>query len=128
MSVDKNIQILVVEDNQNIQSLLVNLLSSVGFNNVSKVDDGNSAWTLLEENKFDLILTDITMKSMSGIELLEKIRSSDLPFKDIPLIIITASDKKEHIVDAIKWKVNGYIVKPINSKTILQKINDARDG
>lgn len=62
------------------------------------------------------------MPEMDGLELLEKIRTSNDRLKNTSVFMITASDQKTDITQASKWKINGYILKPFNVKTILSKI------
>ncbi|MCP4298428.1 MAG: response regulator [Proteobacteria bacterium] len=124
MGTDKNISILVVEDNEKIRKLLCNILKNVGFSNVSEADNGESAWAKIESSQFDLILTDWMMPKMDGLELLKKIRTGDVLVKTIPVMMITASDSTENIMEAAQWKINGYIVKPFSVKTIVQKIEE----
>ncbi len=124
MGTDKNISILVVEDNEKIRKLLCNILTNVGFSNVSEADNGETAWAKIENSKFDLILTDWMMPKMDGLELLKKIRTGDVLLKTVPVMMITASDSTENIMEAAQWKINGYIVKPFSVKTIVQKIEE----
>lgn len=123
MNETKSSQILVVEDNQKIRSLIVSILRSAGYTEITEADDGSKAWSIIQENRFDLILTDFMMPEMSGLDLLIKIRSGSDDMKSTPVLMITASDKSDDIVKAAKWKVNGYIVKPFRVKTVLSKIN-----
>jgi len=125
MSGDKNIRILVVEDNEKIRKLLCNILSNVGYSNITEADNGVSAWEKLKSEAYDLVLTDWMMPKMDGLELLKKTRTSDESFKNVPVMMITASDSTENIVEAAQWKVNGYIVKPFSVKTVVQKIQEA---
>ena len=125
MSVDKNIRILVVEDNAKIRTLTVGILNSCGFNAIVEADNGKIAWDLLKKDPFDLVMTDWMMPEMNGLELLKKIRAHESDLKDIPVLMITASDNQKDIVAAAKWKISGYVVKPFSVKTILSKLNEA---
>ena len=123
MPVDKNIKILIVEDNEKIRSLLKGLLVNIGFTNLFEADNGQNAWDKMQAYDFDLVLSDWMMPVMDGIELLKKIRA-DENFKNTPVLLITASDSQESVIEAAKHHVNGYIVKPFSIKTIVQKINE----
>lgn len=124
MSVDTNIHILIVEDNESIRKLLVTVLTNIGFKNVSNAQDGRIAWSLIQRENVDLVITDWMMPHMDGMELIKNIRKSDQNFKNIPILMITASDKQEDIVQMAKLNINGYIVKPFSVKTILLKIRE----
>ncbi len=122
MPVKKNLKILVVEDNEKIRKLLCNLLSNIGFASIAEAENGKLAWDKMHAYTYDLVLTDWQMPIMDGIELLKLIRR-DAHLKDMPVMMITASDKQDHIIEAAKFKVNGYIVKPFSVKTIVEKID-----
>jgi len=121
---DKNITLLVVEDNSKIRKLLCNILNNVGFEDILEAENGQEAWETLVSNDIQLILTDWMMPEMSGMELLKKIRTSSESFKKIPILMITASDKTENILEAAKYDIDGYVVKPFSVKTILAKIEE----
>ncbi len=125
MSQIKNTHILVVEDNENMKKLMVSILNKVGFEKVSGAENGKVAWDMIQTDHYGLVLTDLMMPEMDGLELLEQIRTSSDPLKNVPVLMITASDQKSHITQAVKLKINGYIVKPFNVKTILSKIKEA---
>ena len=123
MSIDKDIRILVVEDNANIRKLLLNILKSMGYKNVTEADNGKTAWGKLQEGEYDLVMTDWMMPEMDGLELVKKIRADSEELKEIPILMITATDKQEDVSEAAKWGINGYIVKPFSVKTIFAKLN-----
>ncbi|MBU3914769.1 response regulator [bacterium] len=125
MAADKNIRILVVEDNDKIRDLIITILKNIGFQNISDANNGKTGWEILKKEKVDLVLTDLMMPEMDGLELLKKIRSDSTELKDVPVLMITASDKSDDVRLAVKWNISGYILKPFSVKTVLQKINDA---
>lgn len=115
--------ILIVEDNLKIRQLIATILKTAGFTKIVEAENGIKAWELIQKQTFDLVLTDWMMPEMNGLDLLKKIRSGTDAQKKTAVLIITASDKSEDIMEAAKWKVNGYIVKPFSVKTVLAKIN-----
>ncbi|MBU2512463.1 response regulator [bacterium] len=123
MTEAKDTKILVVDDNAKIRALIVSILRAGGFLQITEADNGANAWNIIQENNFDLILTDFMMPEMNGLDLLKKIRSGNDEMKGTPVLMITASDKPDDIVTAAKWKVNGYILKPLRVKPFLSKIN-----
>ena len=122
MPAKKDLKILVVEDNEKIRKLLCNLLTNIGFSSIAEAENGKLAWDKMHAYTYDLVLTDWQMPVMDGIELLKLIRR-DANLKDLPVMMITASDKQDHIIEAAKFQVNGYIVKPFSVKTIVEKID-----
>jgi two-component system chemotaxis response regulator CheY len=128
MTSNKDVRILVVDDNPKIRTLIVTILKSAEFSQITQADNGKSAWDILNSNRFDLVLTDWMMPEMNGMELLQKIRNSSNELKDMPVMMVTASDRPDDIVLAAKWKINGYIVKPFKVKTVLAKIDKVLNG
>jgi len=123
MSQNTKIRILVVEDNGNIRKLLLNILKSMGYKNLTEADNGKTAWEKIQGAEYDLVMTDWMMPEMDGLELVKKIRSESDQLKELPILMITATDKQEDVAEAAKWGVSGYIVKPFSVKTIFAKIN-----
>lgn len=123
MSENQKTSVLVVDDNAKIRSLIVTILKSANFTDITEADNGKTATEHLKKKRFDLVLTDWMMPEMSGLELLQFIRNGPEEMNQTPVMMITASDRSDDIVAAAKWKVNGYIVKPFKINTVLAKIN-----
>ncbi len=121
MAVDKNMNILIVDDYKTMLRIVRNLLGQLGFNNVEEATDGNMAFTKLKEKKFDLVISDWNMEPVSGMDLLKKVRA-DEALKAIPFIMVTAESKTENVVAAKEAGVNNYIVKPFNAETLKGKL------
>ncbi|MDA1091225.1 MAG: response regulator [Proteobacteria bacterium] len=121
MAVDKNMQILVVDDYNTMLRILKNLLKQLGFNNVDTAMDGGEALQKLNASKFDFVISDWNMEPMTGIELLREVRASE-KLKHIPFIMITAESKTENVIAAQKAGVSNYIVKPFNAETLKGKM------
>ena len=118
---DMNMSILVVDDSDTMRRIITTALREIGLRNVTKADDGDSAWEKLQREDFDLILSDHKMPKMSGEELLKRVRQSER-HKRIPFIMITAEAFHENVMQAVKLGVSNYIVKPFSSKQLLDKI------
>lgn len=118
---DKNINVLIVDDYKTMLRIIKNLLNQIGFNNVDEATDGGMAFTKLKEKSYGLVISDWNMEPMSGYELLQKVRAED-NLKNIPFIMVTAESKTENVVAAKQAGVSNYIVKPFNAETLKQKI------
>ena len=116
-----NMSILVVDDSDTMRRIITTALREIGLKNVTKADDGDSAWEKLQREDFDLILSDHKMPKMSGEELLKRVRQSKR-HKRIPFIMITAEAFHENVMQAVKLGVSNYIVKPFSTKQLLDKI------
>ena len=120
---DTEMKILVVDDFSTMRRIIKNLLRDLGFNNTDEADDGLTALPMLKTGKYDLLVTDWNMPGMQGIDLLKAVRAdSDDTLKNIPVLMVTAEQKKEQIVEAAQAGVNGYIVKPFTALILKEKL------
>lgn len=121
----RDINILVVDDIENMRRLITSMLLKLKYHRVSQASSGREAWTKLQNAKepFDLVISDWNMPQMSGLDLLKAIRK-DANFSDLPVLMVTAETVRENIIAAVKFKVNGYIVKPFTPATLEEKIED----
>ena len=120
--IDKNMQVLVVDDFSTMRRIIKNILRQIGFTNILEADDGSTAWDVLNTKKIDLIVSDWNMPIMTGIELLRKVRASEA-FATTPFLMVTAEAQQENILEAIQAGVSNYVVKPFTPDTLEQKIN-----
>ncbi len=119
---DKNIKILIVDDFSTMRRIVKNLLRDLGFNNTDEADDGLTALPKLKGGNFDLLVTDWNMPGMQGIDLLKAVRA-DPELAHLPVMMVTAEQKKEQIIEAAQAGVNGYIVKPFTAATLKEKLD-----
>ena len=122
MSVDMNMNILVVDDYQTMIRIIKNLLKQLGFNNVDEATDGGAALQKIGAKPYGLIISDWNMEPMTGYELLKQVRA-DASLKGTPFIMVTAESKTENVIAAKQAGVNNYIVKPFNADTLKSKID-----
>jgi signal transduction histidine kinase/CheY-like chemotaxis protein len=118
-------RILLVEDhpvNQRIASELLKKRGAV----VTIALHGKEALSLLEQSTFDLVLMDVQMPVMDGIEATKRIRESEAPFRNIPIVALTAraiqGDKEEFLMAGM----NAYISKPFNPKELFEVLQSIR--
>jgi two-component system chemotaxis response regulator CheY len=121
MTVDKNMNVLIVDDYKTMLRIIRNLLKQIDFNNVEEASDGGEALSKLRAGNFGLVISDWNMQPMSGLELLQEVRQ-DARLKAMPFIMITAESKTENVVAAKQAGVSNYIVKPFNAETLRDKI------
>lgn len=122
MGQDKS-KILVVDDNQDIRELVMHILNADGYH-VFSAADGEHAKAILQNNVLDLILLDVMMPGLSGLDLLMDIRTGSLKkHKDVPVVMITAMAGSEDIDKALSIGATSYIVKPFRSALIREKVS-----
>lgn len=120
---EKNIRILLVEDDYLTQVKLVKILNRV-YDDIVVAKNGEEALTIFKayhsQNKsFDLVVSDINMPIMNGINLLENIRQID---ELLPFIFVTARLDLETLLQVVKLDIDDYILKPIEIETLLKSI------
>ena len=123
MAVDKNMNVLIVDDYNTMLRIIKNLLKQLGFNNVDEATDGSAAYEKVKNKQYGLIISDWNMEPMTGLDLLKQIRASGESFKDTPFIMVTAESKTENVIAAKQAGVNNYIAKPFNAETLKTKIS-----
>ncbi|MBC7907080.1 MAG: response regulator [Rhodospirillaceae bacterium] len=121
MAVDKNMNVLIVDDYKTMLRIIRNLLKQLGFNNVDEATDGSMALQMLRVGNYGLIISDWNMEPMTGLQLLREVRA-DAKLKPIPFIMVTAESKSENVIAAKEAGVSNYIVKPFNAETLKTKM------
>ena len=119
--IDKNMNILIVDDFKTMLTIIDGALKQFGFKNVDQASDGKAALEKMNTTKYGLILSDWNMEPMNGLDLLREVRRND-DTKKIPMILITAESKPENIIAAKKEGVSNYIVKPFTANTLRDKL------
>ena len=113
--------ILIVEDEEKIARVLELELEYEGYE-VTKVIDGLEALEAYRTGSWDLILLDVMLPGLSGIELLRRIRKNDLT---TPVILLTAKSSVEDKVSGLDLGANDYITKPFQIEELLARIRAA---
>ena len=118
----KEAKILLVEDNEMNQELTVSLLNSVGLATMV-AKNGKIALELLKKDAFDLVLMDIQMPVMNGLDATAEIRKRpDEYFKNVPIIAMSARAFQKDKDDCLKAGMNSYIAKPIDPKLMFAEL------
>jgi len=119
------LKVLVVEDNQHMRVLLRSLLNSLGIREIAEAGDGRIALEILRERKSDLVLTDLAMKPMDGLQLTRDLRQSERsanPF--IPIIMITGHTERHRVEAARDAGVTEFLAKPITPQSLFARISE----
>lgn len=111
-------RILVVDDNEISSRMVEFLLSQQGYQ-VDTVDNGRGALALIQRNPPDLILLDVTLPQMSGFEIYERLRQDDV---DVPVIFVTARDELDNKLLGLKMGADDYICKPFEPAELTARV------
>ncbi|HUC81106.1 MAG TPA: two-component regulator propeller domain-containing protein [Flavisolibacter sp.] len=117
----KSLTILIIEDNKELLQLLSNIFNSLY--NVIQAENGTDGLKIAQEVKPDIILSDIMMPGMSGIELCKRVKSN-LEICHIPVVLLSARTAAESNLDGLMAGADDYITKPFNTKLLLSRCNN----
>lgn len=112
--------LLIVDDNEMNRQLMSMQFKRAGYN-IVLAKDGYEALELVESTPFDLVLLDIMMPGINGLEVLEKIRKHRTLI-NLPIIMVTADDLEESIITSLQLGANDYLTKPLNLPVALARI------
>ena len=115
-------KILTVDDSMTIRSIIKNTLKEYDCE-IHEAENGLLGLQSIIRIIPDLVILDITMPVMDGLEMLRKLRSSPRG-KDMKILMLTAESAKENIVEIAKLGVTNYIVKPFTKEQLVDKINN----
>jgi len=121
MPVDMNLPILVVDDYREMLRLIGSQLESLGFRNIDQVTDAAAALERMRATRYGLVISDLNMQPMSGIQLLRKIRA-DPDLKSVPFVMISGSGTQQAVASVKELGVEGFIVKPFTTVTLKSKL------
>ena len=114
-------RILIAEDDPMSQDMLLRRLTSRGFR-VSAVSDGPACLRSIETQPPDLLLLDIQMPGMNGLDVLTEIRKH-FPQDTLPIILVTALGETEDVIKGLDSGANDYVIKPVNLPVLLARMN-----
>jgi two-component system chemotaxis response regulator CheY len=117
-----DMKILVVDDSSLMRGFAKSSLKQLKLNNVTEAEDGVEALAELKKKKYDLILSDLFMPNMDGLELLKAVRN-DRDLKNIPFIIMTIERKKGSLIEALEAGLNDYLIKPVTANALSKKLS-----
>jgi two-component system alkaline phosphatase synthesis response regulator PhoP len=116
-------KILVVDDDELVLIALTELLKPKGYE-VTTALSGSSALDLLRQDSIDLVILDIIMPEMSGLEVCRKIRNME-GYQDVPIIMLTAKSGDEDREQGMEAGANLFLPKPISPQRLLQIVDSA---
>lgn len=120
-------KILIVDDLKSILMTLEAILTKEGFY-VAACTNSMDAFDKLNNEHFDLVITDAIMPGTSGYSLITTVRSSEQRNKDVPIIMLTGKREKADIEKALSAGANDYIIKPIDPDMIIAKVKALLDN
>lgn len=117
-------KLLIVDDHKLFRSGLTNLLEHRNID-VTAVGRGSEGLEALEKTAVDIVLLDLRMPDMSGLEVLRRIREKGI---DTPVIMLTASSEERDLIEALKLGAQGYLLKDMDPDELVKAIQDTVSG
>ncbi len=114
---------LIIEDDTTIRAVLKRIMSKKFGFNIYQAENGAEGLKVLHETNPDIVLLDITMPLMNGIEFLQRIRHEN-KYKDTPVFILSAINDRKLIQQMIELGVNDYILKPMDIEVVYDRIQN----
>ena len=117
------VDVRIVDDSAAIRTILQRVLlqAEVPLGKVHEAGDGVEALAKLSQEKVGLILSDINMPNMDGLELLGKLKTTD-GLKDVPVVMITTEGGQAKVLEAVNLGAAGYVRKPFTAEQIKEKL------
>jgi two-component system alkaline phosphatase synthesis response regulator PhoP len=112
-----SVKVLLVEDEKSIADGIIYNLKNEGLK-VTHVDDGKIALDIFNEEHFDLLILDIMLPEVSGLEICQSIRKSS----NVPIIILTAKDDENDKISGLEMGADDYITKPFSVKELISRV------
>jgi two-component system chemotaxis response regulator CheY len=118
-----DLNVLIVDDSAAIRKILVRVLSQTDLpiRNLHEASDGAEALKILEENEISLVLSDINMPNVDGIELLTRIKATP-KWKQLAVVMITTEGSQAKVMEAVHLGAKGYLRKPFTAEQIKDKV------
>ncbi|MFH0919578.1 MAG: response regulator [Fibrobacterota bacterium] len=117
---------MIVDDSVIIRAFVRKTLGLTGLeiDTIVEACDGEEGLRLLAENKLDVILTDINMPKMDGLEMIRRIRQ-EKKYNTVKIVIITTEGSRQKVLEAAKIGINGYLKKPFGPEEALEVLGKA---
>ncbi len=112
---------LVVDDSLTMRRIVINTLKTIGYENILEASDGKDALAKLLAEGADFVITDWNMPDMNGLELTKSIRGN-AALAHLPILMVTTRGNKDDVIEAMKARVNNYIIKPFTPQGLKEKI------
>jgi len=119
----EGLSVLIVDDNQNMRRLLHTLLRAARITAINEAASGKEALAILTSFRPDIIITDLAMKPLNGIDFVRLLRADRAsPAPDVPVIMLTGYSEEAMVVKARVAGVNDFIVKPVSANVLRERI------
>jgi len=118
------LKILLVDDNHHMRVLLAEILKAVGVRHIYEASDGAQGLQMMRNHQIDIIMTDLSMQPLDGIDFVRLLRRSpDSPNQMCPVIMITGHSTMTRVQEARNAGVNEFLAKPLTARGVVERIS-----
>ncbi len=122
------LKILLVDDNHHMRVLLGEILRAIGVRDIFEASDGAAGLQAMKHQRVDIIMTDLSMQPLDGIDFVRLLRRSfDSPNQMCPVIMITGHSTLQRVHEARDAGVNEFLAKPLTAKGVIERISQVVD-
>jgi two-component system chemotaxis response regulator CheY len=117
--------VLVVDDSSSIRAIIKKIIKVSGFDVAEFLDacDGREALSIMAANQVDLVLTDINMPNMNGLDLIARIKENER-LASVPVVVVSTEGSEKKMAEAVSLGAVGYVKKPFVPEEIKQTLNN----
>ncbi len=117
------LKVMLVEDNQHMRILLIEMLRAIGVRHIHEARDGAEALATMRSTYIDVVLTDLSMSGLDGVEFVNLLRRSpDSPNPFCPIVMITGHSTERRVREARDAGVNEFLAKPITARGLVHRL------
>ena len=122
------IKILLVDDNHHMRVLLTEILRAIGVKHVYEAGDGAEALQIMRTHQVDVVMTDLAMQPLDGIDFVRQLRrSGDSPNQMAPVIMVTGHSTVQRVHQARDAGVNEFLTKPLTARGVIERVAQVID-
>jgi two-component system chemotaxis response regulator CheY len=122
------VKMLLVDDNHHMRVLLTEILRAIGVRQVYEASDGAEALQMLRMQAIDIVMTDLAMQPLDGIDFVKLVRNSpDSPNPMVPVIMITGHSTLRRVAEARDVGVTEFLSKPVTARGVIERITRVID-
>lgn len=123
------LKILLVDDNQYMRLLLAEILRAVGVTRIHEANDGAEGLKMMRDFPIDVVMTDLSMQPMDGIEFVKLLRNSpESPNRMAPVVMITGHSTYARVNEARDAGVTEFLAKPLTARGVVERLHQAIDN
>jgi CheY-like chemotaxis protein len=117
------LKVLLVDDNHHMRVLLAEILRAIGVKNILEANDGAEGLQLMRSHAVDIVMTDLSMQPLDGIDFVRLLRNSnDSPNQMVPVIMITGHSTQRRVNEARDAGVNEFLAKPLTARGVIERL------